>query len=493
MAGMVCCLSLSMTACSDDDNNGDDDTPGGGSEMTSDISDDEMVLGSILENWCDFDNDKDLKPGILNETFEVVEGDVSGNNPRIRTIVVGSAAAAGEPRDYSLADAYAVSVLGGLGISVSSPDNFQWSNAAIGTIKYNHVSAGNELGVIEVELRQIPSLWKLRLVATPEVNAGESPYYSKGDIVQNSDNKYYICVSNHEYAQQSKWISFDCGSTDRKTQKTSTAKWLNTGFDQYYSAQQANYSSLVTWLSDYVFSDTGYDGVISAFTAAGLNAESIVNQIVPSTQEMRSNLIKGITYNSQTAILEAWETAGEKEPRMTRYSYEVMASKANKWETRLYKPTGLLLAYMTRWNLTFNYWQPYVLLVKANDYNSFMMFANSTKSQTTLSSSHFKWQELSNSPLKLSASNSTVSALNGSYRICVAAIHWTHDKFYAQSGSRQLEIYGLLDFTKGDDTSKSQYDWMRYNITSREITYKDKGKNADFRPVRVKAHPEDKY
>ena len=211
MAGMVCCLSLSMTSCSDDDDNDSTTTPGGGSAMDTDVTDDEMVLGSILENWCDFDSEKDMKHGIIDQTFEPVEGDVVSDNDLIRTIVVGTRQGA---------DDYAVNVLGGLGISSSSPAGFSWSNPAIGTIKYNH-STGNEQGVIEVEIKQIPKLWKLRLVATPEVNAGESPYYSKGDIVLNTDdNKYYICVSSHSYDQQSKWISFDCSDADRQTQKT---------------------------------------------------------------------------------------------------------------------------------------------------------------------------------------------------------------------------------------------------------------------------------
>ena len=485
MAGMVCCLSLSMTSCSDDDDNDSTTTPGGGSAMDTDVTDDEMVLGSILENWCNFDSEKDMKHGIIDQTFEPVEGDVVGDNDLIRTIVVGTRQGA---------DDYAVNVLGGLGISSSSPAGFSWSNPAIGTIKYNH-STGNEQGVIEVEIKQIPKLWKLRLVATPEVNAGESPYYSKGDIVLNADdNKYYICVSSHSYDQQSKWISFDCSDADRQTQKTSTAKWISTGSDLYYSGQQANYSSIVTWLSEFILSDTGYDGVINAFKNAGLNAEAIVNQVVPSSQELRTNLIKGITMDSQTAVLEAWERVGanDKEPRITRFGYEVLESKVNKWETRIYKPTGLLLAYMMRWNMSFNYWQPYVILVKNNDFNGFSMLANSVKSQTTLSPSHFSWKELASQTLGLSSSILLNSSLNGSYRVCVAAVHWTHNDFELQVGSRKLAIYGLLDFTKGNDSNLNKFDWMGHNITSHEISYKDRGKNSKFRSIRVKEHPEDK-
>ena len=486
MAGMVCCLSLCMTSCSDDDkDNGTDDKPGGPSAVSAEISDDEMVLSSLLESWCDFDADTDLQPGILDKTFEPIEGDEDSVNNRIRTIVVGT---------IDGADDYAVSVLGGLGIPSSSPAGFKWENPAIGTISYNR-STGNELGVIEVEIKQIPKLWKLRLVATPEVNAGEEPYYTKGDIVLNTaDNKYYICVSQHSYDQQSKWISFDCSAAERKSQKTSPAKWMNTGSDLYYSGQQANYSSILTWLNDYILSDAGYDGIINAFKSAGLNADAIVNQVVPSTQELRSNLIKGLTYNSSTAIFEAWQRVGahDKDPRITRYSYEVLASRPNRWETRLYKPTGLLLACLFRWNLSFNYWQPYVVLVKSNDYNSFSVVANSVLSQTTLSTSHFSWKEISDRSLSLYSSDAHLSALNGSYRACVAAVHWTHNEFQMQQGSQNIEVFGLLDFAKGEDTTLDQYDWMRRNITSREMTYKDKGKNSKFRTIRAQNHPEDK-
>ena len=475
---------MCMTSCSDnDDNNSGDNTPGGGSEMTSDITDDEMVLASILENWCDFDPETDLKHGIINKTFEAVEGDVVGDNSRVRTIVVGSA---------ENADKYAVDVLGGLGISSTDPVGFTWTNPEIGTIKYNR-SSGNEMGVIEVEVKQIPSLWKLRLVATAEVNAGELPYYSKGDIVMNTkDNKYYICVTDHSYAQQSKWISFDCTAADRQSQKTSTALWINTGYDQYYSQKQADYSSIVTWLSDYILSDTGYDGVIQAFQSSGLNAENIVNQVVPSSQELRHNLISGITVNMEDVILEAWQKVGnDRDPRITRFSYDVIDSKANKWETRLYKPTGLLLAYLMRWNLTSNYWQPYVVLVKTNNYFSFSNLANSVPSQTTLSSTHFAWKELANNMLNMSSSNAINSGLNGNYRICTTAVHWTHDKFQMMDRGKNLDIYGLIDFTKGENTSLNQYDWMRRCVTSRELTYKDKGKNSAFRSIRVQRHTND--
>ena len=61
-----------------------------------------------------------------------------------------------------------------------------------------------------------------------------------------------------------------------------------------------------------------------------------------------------------------------------------------------------------------------------------------------------------------------------------------------QQGSQNIEIFGLLDFAKGEDTTLDQYDWKRRNITSREMTYKDKGKNSKFRTIRAQNHPEDK-
>ena len=95
MAGMVCCLSLCMTSCSDDDNdNGTDDRPGGPSAVSADLSDDEMVLSSLLESWCDFDADTDLQPGILDKTFEPIEGDEDSVNIELSSVDRANIAAA---------------------------------------------------------------------------------------------------------------------------------------------------------------------------------------------------------------------------------------------------------------------------------------------------------------------------------------------------------------------------------------------------------------
>lgn len=488
MGTLLCGLCVSLAACSDDDDNVDDSKATGGTEMSTDVTDDETVLASILGSLCDFDPVQDLRHGIIDGTFEATEGDVvDPENSRVRTVLVTT---------LERADAYASSLLGALGCPASSPAGFRWQNDAIGSIRYDH-GTGNELGVIELSVKQIPDLWKLRLVATPEINAGEDPYYSKGDIVQNKDDgKYYICVSNHEHGQKSTWISFDSNDADRSSQKTNTASWLLTGSDRYYSQQQANYSSLATWLSEYVVSDAGYSGVLNALAAVGLNADNITNQIVPGTQELRQRLIEGLTYTGQSAVFEAWKTIGRNEtvPRMTRYDYQLLDSKKDKWETRVYKPTGLLLGYNMRWTMTFHYWQPYILLVREPDFTNFNGIINSVESQTTLSTGHFAWKELMDQSLFVTSTSMPNSgAINGRYHVCVAAIHWTHDTFNMEVDGKELKIYGLVDFVAGENKQLSQYDWMRHNITSREITYKDKGKKYfDFKSIRIDRHLDDR-
>lgn len=486
MGAMVWGLGMGMVACSDDDDNADESKQSGGTVMSTDISDDENVLAGLLSAWCDFDMSTDLKGGIINQSFEAIEGVVvDPAAPFVRTVVVGT---------VDRADSLASAVLSPLGCSSTSPDGFTWSNASIGNIKYRH-STGNELGVIDVDVKQIPSLTKLRLVATPEVNANDEPYYSKGDIIQNtSDGKYYICVSQHSYGQKATWLSFDSQNAAEKKQTTNTAHWIGTGYDRYYSKLQANYSTLATWLTNWILDDQGYWDIVNAFSAVGLTDAAVVNQIVPSTQHLRTKLIQGITKDSRDVLLEAWKTvrAGENQPRLTSQVYNsVYEEKAGKWQTRIYEPTGLLLGYQMRWTLGGNYWVPYVVLVQDADWTAFTQAVNGVESQTTLNSGHFKWQELLDHTIfvnSISAENANI--INGRYHICTVALHWTHDKF--NIANDKIDYYGLLDFTKQLSGAEAN-DWMRTNITSVELLQKDNGrKYSKFKTVRCLNHITDR-
>ena len=68
-AALVCGLSLTVTSCSDDDNDDNNNKPVSNETVIGgDITDDEIVLATILGNWCDFDASADLVHGIIDKT-----------------------------------------------------------------------------------------------------------------------------------------------------------------------------------------------------------------------------------------------------------------------------------------------------------------------------------------------------------------------------------------------------------------------------------------
>lgn len=479
-AALVCGLSLTVTSCSDDDNDDNNNKPVSNETVIGgDITDDEIVLATILGNWCDFDASADLVHGIIDKTYEPTEGEQTDPaNAFVRGVVVGN---------LEGADAYAQSTLGSLGFDINEAEGFQWSNPAIGTISYEHGS-GNELGIIRMQIKQIPHLTTLRLLANAEVNAGEEPYYSRGDIVKNTtDNCFYLCVSDHSYGQKSVWISFDSEAASVKDQNTNTSYWVGFGSDLYYNKPQASYTSLATWLANYVLNDNGYREVINKLSGVGAS-DAEVNQLVPSSTQLRKRLVEGLTYNARTALFEAWETVGgEGDSRITNFDYTVLSEKKNQSQVRVYQPTGLLFGYSMRWSMkTVDHWQPYVLLVQENNIGEFRSTIKNIASQTTLSKSNFTWQELTDKPILASQEFS-----NASYRVCVAALHWTHNVFSLKENASML-YYGLLDFTK-EKKDAAANDWLRSNITSHEVTYKDAGKkNKAFKSVAIARYPADK-
>lgn len=471
-------VCLGFAGCSDDEGkDGGAEGVGGGTVMNTTVSDDEMVLAGLLSSWTDFDQDRDLKGGIIGGTFDPTEGEVTDSaQPFVRTVNVGT---------MEGADRYASGVLDVIGCPAVNPDGFSWQNAAIGSVTYKHVAQGNVLAVIDVAVKQLPKLTRIRLTAESELNDGETAYYRKGDIVRNvSDGKLYICVSEHQAGQKSVWISFDSNAAQRRSQGTNTAYWINTGYDFYYSKQQATYGSMTTWLTNWILNDAGYEEVKARLTGAGITSATEVNEIVPGTQWQRERLIRGLTLTEESAIFEAWQRmASDRDSRITVYDYDVTEEKRNSWQIRTYKPTGLLLTNMMRWTMSsFDYWVPYVTLVSERDFARFKAAADALPSQTTLSAQHFAWQELLDEAFFMHTETMSPS-LTDRYHICAAALHWTHDSFRLTENSA-MTYYGLLDFTKENEGLESD-DWIRTNITSHEITYKDKGRNSKFESIYV--------
>ena len=107
-------------------------------------------------------------------------------------------------------------MLGSLGIDYENPVGFTYSNSQVGTVEYSH-GEGNTLGSISVDkIRQIPVLQEIRLVKELGENAkAKKPYYKCGDIVKYK-NRFYVCVSNHKYGQEARFITLNDQDTHTK-------------------------------------------------------------------------------------------------------------------------------------------------------------------------------------------------------------------------------------------------------------------------------------
>lgn len=460
MATMMLGLSWSFVACSDDD---ESESSGAVDErelqvINGLVNNDEALLGSLLLAWVPDFTTTDVVNGICNKTFQAVVGEVvDPSQPMVRTLVMGTQEAA---------DGYAVHVLGMLGINPQQPLGFSWSNPNIGSVSYERGS-GNELSVINVSVRQLPGLTKIRLVKDFEGNVNDQPYYSKGDIVKYSkDNKYYICLNDHAKNNEAIWISFDCGE-EINSLTTGTCGWMGTGNDTVYKAQ-ASAQSIVWWLKEFVFNDDNYQKTLKHVAELSFTGQ---NQIIPSCDSLRQILIDNLNRRPDAVVLDVNTTINQEMAlRATEYfSYTERQVKANHY-TRIYYPFGLLLADNMRWSMgfTYDYWVPNIVLVSTLDMADMDDLMNSVSSQFS-DESHFKFQRFE-----------TIMYKGRGFIPYVTAVHWTHKEYSSGAGTYKF----LVNFTNHKRTyekkainlgTEKDLDWTLRNITSRQLTITDKG------------------
>ena len=462
MAALVLGLGTTVTACSDDDgdnNGGSNNTEVGGETVNElGLSDDERVLAALVRQWCDVEPEN-IKPGIISQTFEPTVGYTSASNPGVRSMVVGTQEAA---------DAYAVSALSALNIDPEQPAGFSWSGS-LGTVSYGR-GTGNELGVISVNIRQLPHLQKIRLVKDAEENApnGNVPYYRKGDIVKYTKNgRYYICLNDHASGQPSTWISID---TRRDNRSTGTCGWGLTGKDSVYNGDLATANTVAMWLQSFVLDDAGYSDAKTHMKLFG-NSDYI-DQLVPDNDVKRKDFIKSLIRKADDVVTDAWQplTEGGTDIQAVKAGWKAETTKEkSSYVVERYAPTGLLLAGDMRWSMgtTYHYWVPNLSLLKRHkEADALSTRLNKTPSQTTLSKSHFSWIALCD----VKVNSSVLDAVDrGDYDLYLTAVHWTHDVFKTPADNK--EHYGLLSFTR----YKNDALWSGRNTSALELTVTDKG------------------
>ena len=468
MAATVCGLSLAVISCKSDDDNSENN--GGGTEAVEDhTSLEEYQLRSIIATFAGMDP-ADV---VLTKTYEPEIGVVDdASKPNVRSIAVGT---------LERADQTAVTLLSALGISSASPNGFSYSSDLVGTVSYQHGggSDANTLAIINLGLKQMPGLVQLRLTKTAGENAGTQPHYKVGDIVMYK-NHYWVCVFEaHAYKDNAYFVTFDHTGN---LHKTSTFTWTLSWSDKYWQhdTPMAEDALLSYWLINCVLNDEDWNKVKDNYKygmeKAGANVGSGLEEIVPTTDQKRKDLVESI-FRSSTNNKDFVTYMVSKEQTNTDYAND----KGDVWETYdgdkgMLKVPRELLCNATRYDrhaLSNNqYWVPYLFICSNSKSKD---FENSLKGISSQNSSKFKYAVINP---QVRFRSSALQSLLGTNEISImtAARYWEHEYF---DGKKWL----IFDFTRDWRTkSGSKYEedeiWTSRCVTSKSISIVDKGVKA---------------
>lgn len=442
-------LSLTFTSCKDDDS---EQLPDNGSTVEGLETNEETILRHLIRRWADAN---ELQTGWQGKTYEATEGNAyDEKNTTVRSVCV---------RTLEGADEYAIDVLSPLGIDFEHPDGFTYNDTTVGSVAYKHTpDGGNVLATIDVNIKQMPGLRRLELIKEPPVNAGGTRYYSMGDIIKYK-NAYYLCVSDHIYGEKSRWITFDGEHTK------GTCNWMFTGRDSVYNDDMASAATVADWVVNFLLNDDNWNNAVAHWIRKLPGTKCT---IVPATNSLRNELVKALMEDAK------WITNAY-EPSPHDNIYRVSGYYWDDWEGHdnrsIYAPVGWLLCDKMRWTNGGSYWVPYVRIVTNKEYFKYYYFQCETPSQYTLSPSHFKWANL-RKEVKVTSLQIPGFEETKLVSVCTAAFYWTHKTISIMDQT----IYPLLDFTK-DWKNKPDYkvddkdSWCSRNITSRELTFTDKG------------------
>jgi hypothetical protein len=124
MAALTVGLSLAATSCKDDDDNNDNNGP---SESESGMTIEEIQLSSLINSFGGMQAEEQLAQADWKQkTYQTQVGLVlNESRPTVRTIAVGT---------VDEADQQAFALLSALGIDLSNPSGFNYSNGEVGTV-----------------------------------------------------------------------------------------------------------------------------------------------------------------------------------------------------------------------------------------------------------------------------------------------------------------------------------------------------------------------
>ena len=148
MAALTVGLSFAVTSCKDDDNNSGGENMEQLESTGGEVSMEDIQLSTLISNFAEVQADELLaQSGWQQKTYEATLGTVlDESRPTVRSIELGTIEAADERAEAMLRE---------LGIDGQSPSGFQFSNASVGTVSYQHGggSDANTLAVINLDVR----------------------------------------------------------------------------------------------------------------------------------------------------------------------------------------------------------------------------------------------------------------------------------------------------------------------------------------------------
>ena len=458
MAVLTVGLSLAATSCKDDDDNNDNNGP---SESESGMTIEEIQLSSLINSFAGMQAEEQLAQADWKQkTYQTQVGLVlNESRPTVRTIAVGT---------VDEADQQAFALLSALGIDLSNPSGFNYSNGEVGTVSYQHGggSDANTLAVININVKQLPDISQLQMVKEMPANAGEDwPRYRVGDIIK-KDGHLWVCASEASGpGGNAYFVSF---FTDLPTDNRG---WFGHGDDYVYKANKpmASAYALKQWMKNILLNDSIYTVVRNRRT----DVREIFYQIVPPTEEERKVVIDTL----EMMAGEVW---------MREPLNEANETKKFRWEAApnitgtIIAPRGRLLCDKFRYSMgtTFDYWVPCVSYMTSVFINEFKDALSEEPAQNE--GSHFKWtysEEVGSETRYFNVGEGRVFPVD-KYRIVITAVHWQHKNYEGNN-------WFTFDFTKDwadHPTRRAQWQrsdtktqWSRCNITSSEIVYADKG------------------
>ena len=299
------------------------------------------------------------------------------SRPGVRTMPVGT---------VEQADQYAVDCFNTLGIDSDNPNGFTFSDALVGTVSYSHGgSDASVLATINVDVKQIPGLQQIRLVKQLPENAGGAPYYELGDVVRYK-NRLYICVSNHTFGQEARFITLNDQSQHSKGKFT----WIGHDQDSVYNDEMAKAEVLADWLKNVVCDYNVWKRVSDKLTDWGLD----VRQVLPEDNLTRTTLINNIAHEMNYI------------PDIQKPNpiYEGMAmcigiypwfEQDSTRTTAIIAPVGFLLANKLRYTAIKDKWVPYIFMAREGDgYYQRLRAAQAQEPSQYSDKKHFMWQDL---------------------------------------------------------------------------------------------------